>query len=91
MGVKAAARHGAARTASVPIVNASAAWRRRLCFFVLRRFADASTDSSQRIRFGFAVQRHRVSSLIELAKPLTHPDVEGRKDLALFAELALAF
>lgn len=40
---------------------------------------------------GRAVQRHRVSSIIELAKPLTHPDVEGRKDLALFAELALAF
>ena len=32
-----------------------------------------------------------MSSVVELAKPLTHPDVEGRKDLALFAELALAF
>ena len=40
---------------------------------------------------GFAIQRNRVSSLVELAKPLTHPDVEGRKELALFAELSLAF
>jgi hemolysin activation/secretion protein len=40
---------------------------------------------------GFAIQRNRVSSLVELAKPLTHPDVEGRKDLALFAELSLSF
>ena len=48
-------------------------------------------ESAATAGFGFAVQRQRVSSLIELAKPLTHPDVEGRKDLALFAELALAF
>ena len=48
-------------------------------------------ESAATAGVGFAVQRHRVSSIIELAKPLTHPDVEGRKDLALFAELALAF
>ena len=48
-------------------------------------------ESAATAGFGLAVQRHRISSLIELAKPLTHPDVEGRKDLALFAELALAF
>ena len=47
-------------------------------------------ESAATAGFGFAVQHHRMSSTIELAKPLTHPDVEGRKDLALFAELAVA-
>ncbi|HEX7236901.1 MAG TPA: ShlB/FhaC/HecB family hemolysin secretion/activation protein [Gammaproteobacteria bacterium] len=47
-------------------------------------------ESAATAGFGFAVQRRRVSSTIELAKPLTHPDVQGRKDLALFAELAVA-
>jgi hemolysin activation/secretion protein len=48
-------------------------------------------ESAATAGFGFAVQGRRVSSIIELAKPLTHPDVEGRKELALFAELALLF
>jgi hypothetical protein len=48
-------------------------------------------ESAATAGFGFAVQSQRVLSMIELAKPLTHPDVEGRKELALFAELALAF
>jgi hemolysin activation/secretion protein len=47
-------------------------------------------ESAATAGFGFAVQHHRMSSTIELAKPLTHPDVEGRKELALFAELAVA-
>jgi hemolysin activation/secretion protein len=47
-------------------------------------------ESAATAGFGFAVRGRRVSSVIELAKPLTHPDVEGRKDLALFAEFALA-
>jgi hemolysin activation/secretion protein len=48
-------------------------------------------ESAATAGFGFAVQGRRISSVIELAKPLTHPDVEGRKELALFAELALLF
>jgi hemolysin activation/secretion protein len=48
-------------------------------------------ESAATAGFGLSIQANRVSSMIELAKPLTHPDVEGRKDLALFAELALAF
>ena len=48
-------------------------------------------ESAATAGFGFAVQGRRVSSVVELAKPLTHPDVEGRKDLALFAELSLSF
>jgi hemolysin activation/secretion protein len=48
-------------------------------------------ESAATAGFGFAVQGRHVSSVVELAKPLTHPDVEGRKELALFAELALLF
>jgi hemolysin activation/secretion protein len=40
--------------------------------------------------FGFATQGARVSGTLELAQPLTHPDVEGRKELTLFAELAIS-
>jgi hemolysin activation/secretion protein len=51
----------------------------------------AGRESAATGGFGLAVQANRVSSTIELAQPLTHPDVEGRKDISLFAELALAF
>jgi hemolysin activation/secretion protein len=47
-------------------------------------------ESAATAGLGFTIQGRRVSSVIELAKPLTHPDVEGRKELALFAEFALA-
>jgi hemolysin activation/secretion protein len=47
-------------------------------------------ESAATAGFGFSLRGGRVSSVIELAKPLTHPDVEGRKELALFAEFALA-
>jgi hemolysin activation/secretion protein len=39
-------------------------------------------ESAATAGFGLAIGRNRVSSTIELAKPLTHPDVEGRKDVA---------
>ncbi len=48
-------------------------------------------ESAATAGFGFAISAGRVSSILELAQPLTHPDVEGRKDLTLFAELALGF
>jgi hemolysin activation/secretion protein len=48
-------------------------------------------ESAATAGIGFSTLTGRVSSNIELAKPLTHPDVEGRKDLTLFAELALTF
>jgi hemolysin activation/secretion protein len=48
-------------------------------------------ESAATAGLGLSIQANRVSSMIELAKPLTHPDVEGRKKLALFAELALSF
>ena len=48
-------------------------------------------ESAATAGFGLATLAGRVSSSIEIAQPLTHPDVEGRKDLTLFAELALGF
>jgi hemolysin activation/secretion protein len=47
-------------------------------------------ESAATAGFGFATQSSRLSGTVELAQPLTHPDVEGRKDLTLFAEIALA-
>jgi hemolysin activation/secretion protein len=47
-------------------------------------------ESAATAGVGFATQGDRFSGTLELAKPLTHGDVEGRKDLALFAELAIA-
>lgn len=47
-------------------------------------------ESAATAGFGFATRGERLSGTIELAQPLTHPDVEGRKELTLFAEIALA-
>ena len=33
----------------------------------------------------------RLSGYLEVAKPLTHPDVDGRKNFTLFAELTQRF
>src|SRR5690606_15830843 len=40
--------------------------------------------------FGFAVTSDRAQSSIEIAKPLTQPDVEGSNDPRIFFELAIA-
>jgi hemolysin activation/secretion protein len=48
-------------------------------------------ESAATAGFGFATQGPRLAGTLELAQPLTHPDVEGRKELTLFAELALTF
>jgi hemolysin activation/secretion protein len=48
-------------------------------------------ESATTAGFGFATQGSRVTSMVELAKPLTHPDVEGRKKLSLFAEIGVSF
>lgn len=47
-------------------------------------------ESAATAGFGFAKQHDRVSGTVELAKPLTHPDIEGREGLSLFAEIVLA-
>lgn len=46
-------------------------------------------DSAATAGVGLARQGRRLSGTLELAQPLTHPDVEGRRDLRLFAELLL--
>jgi hemolysin activation/secretion protein len=40
---------------------------------------------------GVAAQAGRVTGYLELAKPLTHPDVEGRRNATVFAEISVPF
>jgi len=47
-------------------------------------------DSAATAGFGVAKQGRRLTGTLELAQPLTHPDVDGRKDLRLFAEIVLS-
>jgi hemolysin activation/secretion protein len=47
-------------------------------------------ESAATAGFGIAKQGSRLTGTLELAQPLTHPDVEGRKDLRLFAEIVLS-
>jgi hemolysin activation/secretion protein len=51
----------------------------------------AGRESAATAGFGFATQGRRATGSIELAQPLTHADIEGSIDLALFAELAINF
>jgi hypothetical protein len=37
------------------------------------------------------VQHDRVVGYLELARPLTHPDIDGKKELTVFAELSFPF
>jgi hemolysin activation/secretion protein len=46
-------------------------------------------ESAATAGFGVSTQSGRVSGSLELAQPLTHADVEGKKRLALFAEVAV--
>jgi hemolysin activation/secretion protein len=39
--------------------------------------------------FGFAVEYWRLTAFLEVAKPLTHADVEGDRDAKIFAEVKL--
>lgn len=48
-------------------------------------------ESAATAGFGFASQTARFSGSVEVAAPLTHADVEGQKNLTLFAELAVLF
>lgn len=40
---------------------------------------------------GVALQGSRLTGYLEVAKPLTHPDVEGKRDTTVFAELSFRF
>ena len=46
-------------------------------------------DSAATAGFGFAVRDERVTAALEIARPLTHPDVEGKDDARVFFELTL--
>lgn len=49
----------------------------------------AGRESAATAGLGFAMQGRKTSAHLEVAKPLTHPDVEGREDLTLFLELTM--
>jgi hemolysin activation/secretion protein len=46
-------------------------------------------ESAASAGLGFSVRRGQTRAALELAQPLTHADVEGRKDLSLFVEITL--
>lgn len=46
-------------------------------------------ESAATAGFGISVEIDRVSGALEIAEPLTHPDVEGRQRAILFAEIAV--
>ncbi len=46
-------------------------------------------ESAATAGIGFAVEYWRLSAFIEVAKPLTHADVEGDRDAKVFAEVKL--
>jgi len=48
-------------------------------------------ESAATAGVGFSLQTSHVAASFELAQPLTHPDVEGRTDLSLFAEVTVPF
>jgi hemolysin activation/secretion protein len=48
-------------------------------------------ESAATLGAGVALQGERLSSYLEVAKPLTGPDIEGKQGASLFAELAWRF
>jgi hemolysin activation/secretion protein len=48
-------------------------------------------ESAATLGAGAALNGERLSAYVEIAKPLTHGDVEGKKSASLFAELSLRF
>jgi hemolysin activation/secretion protein len=48
-------------------------------------------ESAATLGIGLGLQGRKVSGYVEVAKPLTHADVEGKRDAAVFAELGYRF
>jgi hemolysin activation/secretion protein len=46
-------------------------------------------ESAATAGLGLMLNGQRTSGRLEFAKPLTHPDIEGREDLSVFLEFAL--
>lgn len=52
---------------------------------------DPGRESAASAGFGLALNGARTSGRLELAKPLTHADVEGREDLRVFVEFSVGW
>jgi hemolysin activation/secretion protein len=48
-------------------------------------------ESAASLGMGMSIEAGRVFGFIEVAKPLTHADVEGKRDTKVFGELSLRF
>ena len=51
----------------------------------------AGRESAASAGVGFSLRGERLSGYLEAAKPLTHADADGSKDVGVFAELAFQF
>jgi hemolysin activation/secretion protein len=69
----------AGRTSLYGFYDFAAAWKQD----------EPGRESAATAGVGFAVEYWRLSGFIEVAKPLTHTDVEGDRDAKVFAEVRL--
>ena len=69
------------RTSAYGFYDLAAAWKQD----------QPGRESAATAGTGIAMQGARLNGYLEVAKPLTHPDVEGNRDTTLFAELSLRF
>lgn len=76
-----ALRTGAGPVSAYVTYDLAAAWKNDL----------PGRESAATAGVGLALAGNRTSGRIEFAKPLTHPDVEGREDLSVFVEFAVTW
>jgi hemolysin activation/secretion protein len=69
------------RTSAYSFYDFGAAWKQDL----------PGTESAATAGCGLSLQGKHLAGSLEIAKPLTHGDVEGKKSTALFAELSFKF
>lgn len=55
------------------------------------RHDDGSRESASSTGLGVSLRDGRVSGYLEVAKPLTHADVDGNKDVGIFMEVSFQF
>jgi hemolysin activation/secretion protein len=51
----------------------------------------AGRESASSTGLGASLRGSRLSGYLEIAKPLTHADADGRKDAGIFAEVSFQF
>lgn len=71
----------AARPSVYGFYDLAAAWKNDL----------PGRESAATLGAGFALQGRKLSGYFELARPLTHADVEGERDASVFAEVGYRF